>query len=93
MFSEILTLTRILTRRKESARRNLSFHLALAVPLAPHIRIVRDDESYISLQAIYENYCSRNNIHKDAPLEYIIQKSRTVSKTELNVIYCLFVIF
>ena len=81
----MLTSFRVLERKKESNRRNLGFNLTIAVPLAPHIRIVRDDESYISLQSIYEDYCTRVNMHKDAPLEYFIGKLRSVTDVDLQV--------
>ncbi|KAK6523766.1 hypothetical protein TWF281_001738 [Arthrobotrys megalospora] len=67
----------ILAKRKEARRRNLGFHLPLMVPLAPHIRIVQDDASYISLQGIYEDYCRKTNISKDEPLIYAMKSLRT----------------
>ena len=65
----------ILSRRKESRRRNLQFHLPLMIPLAPHIRIVEDDESYISLQGIYEDHCRRVGMSKDEPLIFAMHKA------------------
>ncbi|KAK6354722.1 hypothetical protein TWF696_003861 [Orbilia brochopaga] len=71
----------ILSKRKEARRRNLGFHLPLMVPLAPHIRIVQDDASYISLQGIYEDYCRKTGISKDDPLIYAMKSLRNnVSK-------------
>lgn len=64
----------VLSRRKESRRRNLGFHLPLMVPLAPHIRIVQDDASYISLQGIYEDHCRRTGMSKDDPLIFSLKK-------------------
>jgi phosphatidylinositol kinase/protein kinase (PI-3 family) len=64
----------VLSRRKESRRRNLGFHLPLMVPLAPHIRIVQDDSSYISLQGIYEDHCRRTGMSKDDPLIFSLKK-------------------
>ena len=49
----------ILAKRKESRRRNLQFHLPLIQPLAPSIRLVQDDPSYVSLQWVYEYHCRR----------------------------------
>ncbi|KAF8460620.1 hypothetical protein BDZ91DRAFT_851440 [Kalaharituber pfeilii] len=65
----------VLSRRKESRRRNLQFHLPMMVPLAPHIRIVEDDESYISLQGIYEDHCRRVGMSKDDPLIFAMKKA------------------
>lgn len=49
------------------------------VPLAPHIRIVEDDESYISLQGIYEDHCRRSGMSKDEPLIFAMQKATAES--------------
>ncbi|KAF2153530.1 hypothetical protein K461DRAFT_321169 [Myriangium duriaei CBS 260.36] len=66
----------ILAKKKESRRRNLQFHLAVIVPLSPSFRMVQDDASYTSLQAIYEDYCRRNKINKDEPILFQIEKMR-----------------
>ncbi|KAM3082938.1 transcription-associated protein 1 [Clarireedia jacksonii] len=57
-----------LSKRKESRRRNLNFHLPLMIPLAPHIRMVQDDATYVSLQSIYDDHCRRNGMLKDEPV-------------------------
>ena len=67
----------VLSKRKESRRRNLSFTLPLMQPLAPAIRLIQDDASYISLQGIYEDHCRRTNINKDEPLLFTLEKLRT----------------
>lgn len=85
----ILQLFRIfnglLAKRKESRRRNLYFHLPLMVPLAPHIRLVRDDPSYISMQGIYEDYCRRVGINRDDPVLFTMEKMRALSETKQSV--------
>ncbi|KAJ9213961.1 hypothetical protein DTO166G4_4406 [Paecilomyces variotii] len=84
----ILQLFRIfnglLAKRKESRRRNLYFHLPLMVPLAPHIRLVRDDPSYISIQGIYEDYCRRVGMNKDEPVLFTMEKMRALAETKQN---------
>ncbi|KAJ5980931.1 hypothetical protein N7481_008229 [Penicillium waksmanii] len=84
----ILQLFRIfnglLAKRKESRRRNLYFHLPLMVPLAPHIRLVRDDSSYISMQGIYEDYCRRVGINKDEPVLFTMDRMRSLAETKQN---------
>ncbi|EAA58803.1 hypothetical protein AN8000.2 [Aspergillus nidulans FGSC A4] len=74
----------VLGKRKESRRRNLNFHLPLMVPLAPHIRLVRDDPSYISMQGIYEDYCRRIGINKDEPVLFTMEKMRALAETKQN---------
>jgi transformation/transcription domain-associated protein len=74
----------VLAKRKESRRRNLYFHLPLMVPVAPHIRLVRDDSSYISMQGIYEDYCRRIGINKDEPVLFTMEKMRALAETKQN---------
>ncbi|QSL64955.1 hypothetical protein MERGE_002259 [Pneumocystis wakefieldiae] len=81
-------LSGVLLRKKETRRRNITFTLPIAVPIAPHIRIVEDDTSGISLQGIYEEYCRRYDMHKDEPLKYFASKlnsfgSQTFDKQDI----------
>lgn len=69
-------LNQTLAKRKESRRRDLQFTLPLMVPLAPHIRIVQEDTSYITLQGIYEDHCRRNGMQKDEPVLFTMDKLR-----------------
>ena len=73
-----------LAKRKESRRRNLNFHLPLMVPLAPHIRLVQDDESYISLQGIYEDHFRKAGVSKDEPVLFTMDKMRAVGELKVN---------
>jgi transformation/transcription domain-associated protein len=65
-----------LSKRKESRRRNLNFHLPLMIPLAPHIRMVQDDPTYVSLQGIFEDHCRKSNMSKDDPVLFTMDKMR-----------------
>ncbi|KAI0379979.1 hypothetical protein F5Y04DRAFT_111719 [Hypomontagnella monticulosa] len=69
-------LNQTLAKKKESRRRDLQFTVPLVVPLAPHIRIVQDDPSYITLQGIYEDHCRRNRMLKDEPVMFTMDKLR-----------------
>jgi transformation/transcription domain-associated protein len=71
-------LNQTLAKRKESRRRDLQFTLPLMVPLAPHIRIVQEDTSNITLQGIYEDHCRRNNMQKDEPVLFTMDKLRSL---------------
>ena len=75
----------VLAKRKESRRRNLTFHLPLMVPLAPSIRLVQDDASYISLQGVWEDYCRRNGQNKDDPVLFTMDKLRAMTEIRNNV--------
>ncbi|RMZ92452.1 hypothetical protein DV736_g312, partial [Chaetothyriales sp. CBS 134916] len=70
-----------LLKRKESRRRNLYFHLPIFVPIAPHIRLVQDDSSYVTLQTVYEDYVRRAGnamMSRDDPMLYLLDRSRTM---------------
>ncbi|WVQ95626.1 hypothetical protein IAU59_002724 [Kwoniella sp. CBS 9459] len=61
----------VLKKRKESRRRNLQFHLPTATPLAPQLRLVQADSSYVSLQDIYEDFvASKGMSREDTTLAY-----------------------
>ena len=70
----------ILSKRKESRRRNLSFFLPHMVPIAPSFRLVSDAPSYISLQGIYEDHCRRTSQNKDEPVLFTMDKLRAMSE-------------
>ncbi|RCI15754.1 hypothetical protein L249_2056 [Ophiocordyceps polyrhachis-furcata BCC 54312] len=75
-------LNQTLGRKKESRRRNLQFTLPVMVPLAPHIRIVAEDRSYVTLQAVFEDHCRRMGQAKDDPILYTLEKLRGVLDTD-----------
>lgn len=79
----------ILSKRKESRRRNLQFHLPLMVPITPSVRMVQDDASYISMQGIFEDFCRRNNLNKDEPVLFSIEKLRALQPVSLTQTNCL----
>ncbi|KAI1261293.1 FAT domain-containing protein [Xylariaceae sp. FL1019] len=69
-------LNQTLAKKKESRRRDLQFTVPLMIPLAPHIRIVQEDTSYVTLQGIYEDHCRRNGMTKDDPVMFTMDKLR-----------------
>jgi transformation/transcription domain-associated protein len=71
-----------LAKKKESRRRNLQFHLPVMVPLSPQIRMIQDDASYVTLQGVYEDYCRRNDISKDDPTIFTMDKMRSVTASK-----------
>ncbi|KAK4242261.1 hypothetical protein C8A03DRAFT_11533 [Achaetomium macrosporum] len=75
-------LNQSLISKKESRRRDLQFTLPLMVPLAPHIRIVQEDTSYITLQGVYEDHCRRHGTSKDEPVLYTMEKLRGLVDTK-----------
>ena len=71
----------ILAKRKESRRRNLSFHLPFLVPIAPHIRLVQDDSSYITIQGVFEDHCRRVGMNRDEPVLFALKRLREIAET------------
>jgi transformation/transcription domain-associated protein len=78
-------LNQTLGRKKESRRRDLQFTLPLMVPLAPHIRIVQEDTSYITLHGVYEDHCRRTGMQKDEPILFTLEKLRGVLENKTQV--------
>lgn len=76
-------LNGILTHKKESRRRNLQFTLPVAVPFSPHIRIIQDNPQYVSMHAIYEDYCRRMGRSRDEPLEFSAKKMKAAYDPKL----------
>lgn len=76
-------LNGVISRRKEARSRNLQFTLPVAVPLTPHIRIVQDDSRYVSMNAIYEEYCRSKKQSRDAPLDFASSKLRAAFDPKL----------
>ncbi|KHJ31953.1 putative fat domain-containing protein [Erysiphe necator] len=68
----------ILSKRKESRRRNLNFHLPLMIPLTPHSRMVQDDATFISLQGVFDDHCRKNGMSKDDPALFTMDKMKSL---------------
>ncbi|TVY21135.1 Transcription-associated protein 1 [Lachnellula arida] len=73
-----------LSKRKESRRRNLNFTLPLMIPLAPHIRMVQDDPTYVSLQGVYEDHCRKSGMSKDDPILFTMDKMRAFAEGKVS---------
>ncbi|KAI9712347.1 MAG: hypothetical protein M1820_001560 [Bogoriella megaspora] len=84
MLQMFRTFNTTMSKKKESRRRNLKFHLPEMVPLSPQVRMIRDDPTYISLQGVFEDYCRRNNVSKDEPILYTIEKLQKLTSPPPN---------
>ncbi|POS88032.1 Protein kinase-like (PK-like), partial [Erysiphe pulchra] len=71
----------ILSKRKESRRRNLNFHLPLMIPLTPFSRMIQDDSTFISLQGIFDDHCRKSGMSKDDPALFTMDKMRSLIET------------
>jgi len=46
--------------------------------------MVQDDESYINMQGIFEDYCRRTGVNKDEPVLFSIEKLRTLAPKNIE---------
>ncbi|KAH8118563.1 FAT-domain-containing protein [Phellopilus nigrolimitatus] len=72
------TFNHALTRRKESRKRNLQFHLPLAVSLNPQVRLFLNDPSYVSLQDIYDQHCEEIGVTREDPALMVAAKTKEI---------------
>jgi transformation/transcription domain-associated protein len=75
--SQELTLTvtySVLQRKKETRKRNLSFHLPAAVSCSPTLRLFQTDSSYVTLGDIYELHCEDTSISREEPILFAGEK-------------------
>ncbi|KAN0059794.1 transcription-associated protein 1 [Thecaphora frezii] len=77
IFQLLRFLNRILERRKETRKRGLTFHVPVAVPLAPQVRLIDHDASFVSLSDIVEKHCEEIGIGKDDPVIAWVEKMRS----------------
>lgn len=68
----------VLQKRKESRKRNLSIHLPAAIPLTPSLRLVAVDNSYLTLQDVFDEHCRERKMLRDKPMLSFIDKFRQV---------------
>lgn len=68
----------VLARKKESRKRNLSFHLPVTVSCSPNLRLYQTDSSYIPLGDIYDDHCLTSGIMREQPVLYSGEKVKRV---------------
>jgi len=78
---------RVLARRKESRNRNLSFHLPVAVPLNPSLRLLANDSSYVTLQQIYDEHCEKMRISREDPQMAFAEKFESVYNSTVSSLF------
>ncbi|EIW69900.1 hypothetical protein TREMEDRAFT_71446 [Tremella mesenterica DSM 1558] len=77
----------VMKKRVETRRRNLQFHLPTAVALAPQLRLVQNDSSYVSLQDIYDDYCNKQGMSRENSIMAVYDRMKllhdpTMSRTD-----------
>ncbi|KAJ3722891.1 FAT domain-containing protein [Lentinula raphanica] len=77
------TFNGVFSRKKETRKRNLNFHLPAAVSCSPNIRLYQLDSSYIPLSDIYELHCESMGIQREDPTLYSCEKVKKLfNKTD-----------
>ncbi|KAJ7180147.1 FAT domain-containing protein [Mycena crocata] len=72
------TFNGALHRKKESRKRNLSFHIPAVVSFSPNLRLFQTDSSYVSLGDIYDLHCEENGFAKEDPFLFAGEKIKKV---------------
>ena len=61
-------LNTLLDRRKESRKRCLGYHVPRMVPLNTHVQLYQDDATSLSLEDVFQEYCSSGQMTVDKPV-------------------------
>ncbi|KAJ7276442.1 hypothetical protein B0H12DRAFT_1227571 [Mycena haematopus] len=72
------TFNGALARKKESRKRNLSFHIPAVVSFSPSLRLFQTESTYISLGDIYDLHCEENGFAKEDPFLFAGEKVKKV---------------
>lgn len=70
----LTTVFSVLQRKKETRKRNLSFHLPAAVSCSPTLRLFQTDSSYVTLGDIYDLHCEEIGISREEPILFAGEK-------------------
>merc|ERR1711964_864617 len=60
-------LNMMLDKRKESRKRSLTYYVPRVVPLNVHVRLVQHPSSVLSLEDVFQEYCSSSQTYVDQP--------------------------
>ncbi|THH10763.1 hypothetical protein EW146_g8270 [Bondarzewia mesenterica] len=88
------TFNGVLNRKKESRKRNLTFHIPSAITCSTNLRLLQNDSSYVTFGDIYDQFCEKSGIAREDPIlvpgekvktvlrDFKKESNRTPSKTE-----------
>ncbi|WFD31947.1 transcription-associated protein 1 [Malassezia sp. CBS 17886] len=77
IFQLLRLLNTVLERKIQTRKRGLAFNVPTAVPISPQLRLLNYDESFVSMQDIYEAHCKEIGIGKDDPIVAWVEKMRS----------------
>ncbi|GMM36217.1 hypothetical protein DASC09_035420 [Saccharomycopsis crataegensis] len=76
IFQMYRILGSVLDKKVQSRSRNIKLTVPTAVPLSPHIRVIKNDEEDVTLLKIYEHHCLFKKQRFDEPFFYTAMKLR-----------------
>lgn len=68
MMQMYVLLNRMMSKNKETRRRNLVFHVPLVIPLTHRLRLMETHVAHVSLEDVYEQSCVTRDVDTDKPL-------------------------
>ncbi|SCU80809.1 LAMI_0B03796g1_1 [Lachancea mirantina] len=74
MFQMFRLFNETLSKNVQTRRRDINFTLPIAVPLSPQVRIMNDSPSFINMHQIYDEYCAKKNMDRDAIQDFVSQQ-------------------
>lgn len=76
------TCCSVFVRRKETRRINLTFNIPVAMPLSFACRIIDSDDTYVTLQDVYDQSCARAGFNCEAAsLAYCMRTGSRLCRT------------
>ncbi|TCD69680.1 hypothetical protein EIP91_006697 [Steccherinum ochraceum] len=75
------TLNGALSRKKESRKRNLTFHIPAAIPCSPNLRLLQNDSSYVTFGDIFDQHCEEAGFSREDPTLLICEKTRSAMRS------------
>lgn len=77
VFQVLRMFNGVLARKKESHKRHLHFHVPVAVPCHPSMRLLQNDSSYVTMGDIYEQFCNESGVGREDAHFLLPDKTRT----------------
>ncbi|SCW01236.1 LAFE_0D08130g1_1 [Lachancea fermentati] len=74
MFQLFRLFNETLSKNVQTRRRNIQFTLPIAVPLSPQVRIMNDSTSFTTMHQLYDEYCAKKGIDRDAIQDFVSQQ-------------------
>ena len=79
------TLNRFIEKHKETRRRNVTLNTPIIIPLGGRMRLIQQENTYVSLADVYANYCNMLDVNDPfAPLEFVRQQLTTLNNPEMQ---------